>query len=544
MSNSANPYRKLDETIKVYRTLIAQTPNSANLHFLLAKALMDRGADNDAVVSFRHSLSLDPKNAEALARLGHILVKQYHLHEGALSLRRSVELMPQNSRLFFYLFQALHKAGKLEEALAYLNHSAALNPNDLDVLTALLGTKLYSPGYSREQLFTDRRAMGARMEMPWPRKANIAKGADRAKRLRVGFVSGDLGSHPVGFFLEGVLDELRQRDQTDIVIYTTNEMRSDVTDRLRAAAHSWVTIATMPDDVLEKRIRTDKVDILIDLSGHTAFNRLTLFARKPAPIQVTWLGDCATTGLTAIDYIFCDAYGVQPGDEQFYVEKPWHLPNTRLCFTPPREPIGIEPLPALRNDHITFGCFNSLIKMNDTVVALWSRILQRVPASRLMLKSLSFLDANVCAEVKARFTAHGVAAERLEFTLGKERADYFADFNRVDIALDPFPFTGGTTSIDGLWMGIPVITLRGDTMGARQGEGILHNLDMSDWIAENEDAYVELAVVKSQEINDLARLRAELRGRLVTSPLCDAKLFAKNLDDAFRSMWEIHCAEI
>jgi protein O-GlcNAc transferase len=280
---------------------------------------------------------------------------------------------------------------------------------------------------------------------------------------------------------------------------------------------------------------------LVDLSGHTALNRLPVFARKPAPIQVTWLGDCATTGLTSIDYILCDNYGVHKGDERFYVETPWVLPNTRLCFTPPTEKVPVTELSALSTGSVTFGCFNNLIKMTDQVVVLWARILMCIPNSRLMLKSLSFYDPQICQRVVERFAIHGVAPDRLLLTLGKHREEYFADYNQVDIALDPFPFTGGTTSIDAIWMGVPVITLRGNTMGARQGEGILNNIGLPDWIAKDEDDYVALAVKKAADLAALSRLRSELRSKLELSPLCDAKSFAQNLEGAFVEMWKNFC---
>jgi predicted O-linked N-acetylglucosamine transferase (SPINDLY family) len=290
-------------------------------------------------------------------------------------------------------------------------------------------------------------------------------------------------------------------------------------------------------------VREDAIDILVDLSGHTGGNRLRLFARKPAPVQVTWLGYVATTGLQAMDYILCDRYLAPVNESDHFVEKPWYLPNTRLCFTPPQDEIVVGALPALTKGRVTFGCFNNLTKMNDAVVALWAQVLHAVPGSRLFLKSKQLNDPSLQRATLSRFAARGVAADRLALEGASSRAGYLAAYNRVDIALDPFPFTGGTTSVEGLWMGVPLITKRGDRFVAHQGESILHNVGLPEWIATDNDAYVAIAVARAADLSSLAALRVKLRSRLLASPLCDAPLFARNLEAAFRGMWQAYCSQ-
>jgi predicted O-linked N-acetylglucosamine transferase (SPINDLY family) len=306
---------------------------------------------------------------------------------------------------------------------------------------------------------------------------------------------------------------------------------------------AWKSLVGLSDDRAAHRVREDAIDILVDLSGHTAHNRLRLFARKPAPVQVTWLGYPATTGLQAMDYILCDRYVAPANESDHFVEKPWYLPNTYLCLTPPQDEIAVGALPALTKGRVTFGCFNNLTKMNDAVVALWAQVLHAVPGSRLFLKTNQLNDPSLQRATLSRFADRGIAADRLTLEGASSHADYLATYNRVDIALDPFPFTGGTTSVEGLWMGVPVITKRGDRFIAHQGESILHNVGLPDWIAADNEAYVAIAVARAADLSGLATLRAKLRSRLLASPLCDAPLFARNLEAAFRGMWQAYCSQ-
>jgi protein O-GlcNAc transferase len=281
---------------------------------------------------------------------------------------------------------------------------------------------------------------------------------------------------------------------------------------------------------------------LIDLSGHTGHNRLPLFARKPAPLQIGWLGYWATTALHAMNYVICDPYCISADDKAFFVEQLWALPDTRLCFTPPPQPVAINRLPALTAGHITLGCFNNLAKLNDTVIALWARALQRLGNARLLLKARQLHEPSIRAATAARFAAHGIGAEQLLLEGPSPRAEYFSAYNRIDIALDPFPFTGATTSIESLWMGVPFVTLRGDRMLARQGESILQNVAMPDWIAADADDYIEKLAVFAADLPALVDLRINLRARLLASPLCDAPRFAHNLELALREMWRQYCS--
>jgi predicted O-linked N-acetylglucosamine transferase (SPINDLY family) len=290
------------------------------------------------------------------------------------------------------------------------------------------------------------------------------------------------------------------------------------------------------DDALAARIRADGIDVLLDLTGHTAHHRLPLFARRAAPVQASWLGYCATTGVAAMDYFIGDPWITPPVAQAQFSERLLCLPETFLCFTPPTCDLPVGPLPALKKGFVSFGCFNSPAKLNDAVLALWARVLNAVPASRLLLKAMPYASPDIQRDVRQRLEQFGLSAGRLDFDAGSTRDAYLAAYNRVDIALDPFPYPGGTTSVEGLWMGVPVLTLAGEKALSRQGVSILQNIGLPEWIAADADDYLARAVRHASDLLALAALRAQLRARLLASPLCDAPRFAAHFEAALRSV--------
>ena len=285
----------------------------------------------------------------------------------------------------------------------------------------------------------------------------------------------------------------------------------------------------LSDQQIAQQIRDDRINVLFDLTGHTAFNRLLVFARRPAPIQITWIGYEGTTGLEAIDYILGDRYTIPEGAERFYREKVLRMPGGYVCYDPPAEAPEIGPMPAMRNGSIRFGSFNNLAKITPATVEAWSEVLRRVPGSRLMLKYRGLGDAWVCRRYLEMFAACGIASDRLELSPPGEYADYLAAYGQIDIALDPFPFGGGITTCDALWMGVPVISLPGETFASRHSMSHLANAGLTETIARDREDYLDLAASLAGDWPRLARLRAELRGRMAASPLCDKKRFAREL---------------
>ena len=356
-------------------------------------------------------------------------------------------------------------------------------------------------------------------------------------------MSGDLHTHAVCCFLDGVLAALvaKAAGRLQFIAYPTHAQADLTSERIKAYCHGWHSAMGLSDQGFAQRIHDDEIDILIDLSGHTAHNRLPVFAYKPAPLQVSWLGYFATTGVAAIDYLLADSWTLPPSEEAHFSEKIWRLPETRLCFTAPDVALDVAPLPALSKAYVTFGCFNNLTKMNDAVVALWARVLRAVPGSRLFLKATQLAEVAVRYDVLQRFSVHAIGAQRLILEGPDSRAAYLSAYHRVDIALDPFPFPDGTVSLECLWMGVHVLSLAGQCFLSRQGLGLLMNAGLADWIAVDENDYVERACRHACDVQALARLRGALREQVLASPLFDAPRFAAHFEAALRGMWTQWC---
>jgi protein O-GlcNAc transferase len=346
----------------------------------------------------------------------------------------------------------------------------------------------------------------------------------------------------VSSFLRRVLPALAD-GRLRLVAYATSVLRDDVTEELVGMVAAWRNAADLDDSALCAAIRADGIDILIDLSGHTRFNRLPAFAQRPAPVQVTWLGYSGTTGLQAIDYILGDRWVTPDAETAYLTETAWRLPDSYLCFAPPAAAVSIGPLPAGDDRPLTFGSFNNINKLSDVTLATWARVLAAVPGSRLLLKNGMLEDRALAEELRARFTSLGIAADRLLFKGRDPTAEaHLASYNLVDIALDPFPYNGTTTTVEALWMGVPVLGLRGDRFIAHVGESILATAGLADWVADDADDYVARAAAFAANRPGLADLRRDLRDRLLASPLCDAPRFGRHLEAALREMWKLWCA--
>ena len=503
---------RYEEGLAGFDRAIALRPNDAVAHFYKGVTLTMLNLNGLALDCYRHALTLQPDYADAHLSLGISLKAQGDIRSALVSVRRALALQP-------------------DYALAHNN---------------LLFIQNYLAEQPQDELLADARCFGEvaqRQARPYHSWSNEP---DAHRRLRVGLVSGDLGNHPVGYFLEGVLDALSTQagDHLEFHAYSQRIGEDQTSQRLRACCASWVSTVGLTDEMMARRIRDDGIDILIDLAGHSANNRLSVFAWKPAPVQVSWLGYFATTGVVAMDYFIADSWTLPPEQEPYFTEQVWRLPETRLCFTPPRDAVQVNDLPALSRDYVTFGCFNNLSKMNDAVVALWARVLQAVPGSRLFLKYAQLAEASVRQLTCERFAVHGIAPERLIFEDYQARINYLSAYHRVDIALDPFPFPGGTTTVEALWMGVPVLTLTGERFLARQGVGLLMNAGLPEWVARDADDYVARAVAHASDLPALAALRARLRAQVLASPIFDAPRFARHFEHALRQMWVKWCAQV
>jgi protein O-GlcNAc transferase len=534
---------KYEAALAAYREAIRLNPEFADAELAQGYVQDDLGQFENAAASFQRALAIRPDYAEAYSNLGTALRNLGRYDEAAANFRRALQIAPDSAITHCNLGITLKDIGQLDGALASCRRALEIDSDLLDALDTLLFTRNYLVDQSAAVMRTDAKHYGevvAQKARPYTTWHNTP---EPERCLRVGLVSGDLYGHPVGYFVESVLAALKVHvpGRLKFFAYASYFRFDEVSERIRTSCEDWHSAVGLSDERLARRIWEDSIDILIDLSGHTGYNRLPVFAWKPAPVQVTWLGYLATTGVKAVDYLIADGWTLPETEEGNFTETIWRMPESYLCFTPPDADIAVSPLPALANGYVTFGCFNNLTKVNDAVIALWARVLLAVPGSRLLLKARQLAEESIRRSVAERFGVHGVSADRLILAQVVHRRDYLAPYQQVDIALDPFPYPGITTSVEGLWMGVPLLTLAGDTFLSRQGIGLLMNSGLPEWIASDADDYVNKAIAHAGNLQALAALRKELRQRVLASPIFDASRFARHFEAALRGMWQQWC---
>lgn len=569
LGNTLRSMGHLQEAESCFRRSLVLEPDFVHARFLLGCTLSDLRRFAEAETCLRQVLELAPDFAEAHGSLGALLDSLHRLDEAETCLRKQLELRPDDVQALHNLGKVIFSLGRFEESEAYYRKALALKPDYVNAHSNL-GYVLSSLGRFQEAEASFRRALEldpdfieARSNLLFFLNYRNGSAADALldariygesvssrvtrrytewmcepapKRLRVGIVSGDLCQHVVSYFLENLLREV-DPERVELIAYPTWVNEDHVSQRLREHLAAWRPIVGLTDEEAAARIHADAVHLLLDLSGHTCHNRLPVFAYRPAPVQASWLGYFATTGVAEMDYLIADPWVLPESEESNFTETIWRLPETRLCFSPPNVDVPVGDLAAASDGCITFGCFNNLTKMNDGVIAVWSRVLLAVPNSRLFLKAKQLMDSSVRQNMIECFAIHGIAAGRLILEGPDLRADYLAAYHRVDIALDPFPYPGGTVTSEALWMGVPVLTLAGESFLSRQGVGLLMNVGLSEWVAADPDDYVARAVSHAGDLQGLAALRASLRDRFLASPICDAKRFARHFEQALEGMW-------
>jgi predicted O-linked N-acetylglucosamine transferase (SPINDLY family) len=529
-----------DEGIASFNRSIELDPQHVHGWHGLGGAL---GMQNDFVgaeAAFRKVLALSPGYYEARNNLGHALQRQGRLDEAVAAFREALSQAPDSAIIEYNLGVALQLSDHLEEALAHYRRALALKPDYVQAHSNILLTLNYLPGLSSEALLEEHRAFDAQQARRFmPAQPSWPNAKDPDRRLRIGYVSGDFHIHPVGNYLVGPLEQ-HDRAGFEVFCYSNSSGEDHVTARIAHATDHWRDIASMTDDYAAGLVRHDQIDILIDLSGHTDKNRPLLFAHKPAPVQVSWLGYPGTTGMSAIDYLVMDACTMPPG-ANWAVEAVVRLPHGRFCYSPPPYMPEIA-MPSARPDGaVVFGSFNNLGKIGPDVARLWARVLDAVPGSRLLLKWKELAQTSTYSRMADLFAAAGVGRDRLELRKGSLHDQMLAEYADVDIALDPFPFGGGLTSSEALWMGVPVVTLPLDRVASRQTLAFLHGIGLDDLAATSEDDYVRIAAALAADPARRAELRQTLRPRMAASPMNDPKAFAQALDAAYRRMWRRWC---
>jgi len=529
-----------EDALPVYREAIRLKPDLAALHRNLGEALRKLGQREDSIAALRTAIRLRPDYALAFNSLGIALVESSQFDEAIASFRHAIRFQPTYSEAYGNLAAALTSIGQINEGVALFQQAIAVDPDNDKAHSNFIQTLHYHPDYDRKAIRDELKRWNQRHAKPQNKFIQPhANDRTSTRRLRIGYVSGDFCNHVAG---QNLLPLLRNHDhgQVEVFCYSNLHRGDAITPRFRQCADHWRDVWRLTDAQLAEQIRSDRIDILVDLSVHSAGNRLKAFAQKAAPVQATFAGYPGSTGLDTVDYRLTDPYLDPPGSwDEFYSETSLRLPNSFWCYAPLFSDVPVNPLPAEARGFVTFGCLCNFLKVNPPMLGLWVEILQRVDRSRLMI---------LCPEGSHReglrkvFDNAGIANDRIELATPRVRQKYVQLFHEIDIELDTLPYNGHTTSLDSFWMGVPVVTLVGATVVGRAGLSQLTNLGLTELIALEPRKYIEISVQLAGDLPRLAELRRTLRNRMQASPLTDAVGFARGIEAAYRQMWNRWCA--
>jgi predicted O-linked N-acetylglucosamine transferase (SPINDLY family) len=529
---------RIAEARAVLRKALELRPNRPKVLNDLACIALDLGEATEAEALLRRALAADPALAEAVINLAQLLRDQGRLEEAEQLLRPVLARTPSNADARNVLANVLRVLGRLEEAEEHYRLAVAAKPDDAGVHSNLLFLLNYLPKRSAAEIYTEHLAFGKRFAAV--QIAPHGNAPDPGRRLRVGYVSADFRDHPVAFFLEPVL-ACHDRSKFEVYCYYNFGREDAFTQRLRALADVWRPVHSLTVAEFADQVRRDGIDILIDLGGHTGYNRLEAFAHRPAPVQATWLGYLNTTGLATMDARITDRYASPPGlFDDFHTEPMLRVPGCQWCYRPATDSPDVSPPPMLKSGDPTFGVFSNPAKLSEPILRLWASVLARLPRARLIVAGA--MMANVPEAFRRRFAACGLTPDRVTLLPAKRFNDYLAMHGEVDIVLDTQPYSGGTTTCHSLWMGVPVVTLAGETATSRGSASLLHAVGLKTLIAETPARYVEIAALLASDAKRLAQLRSGMRARMKKSPLMDEAGFTRNLEAAYRKLWRNWCA--
>jgi predicted O-linked N-acetylglucosamine transferase (SPINDLY family) len=532
---------RLGEAEALYRQILAVQPNHPEAWHQMGLVACAVGRLDLAVQWMGRAVLLQPNRPELHFALGNALARSGRIDEAEGAYRRALEIAPDRMEPLVNLANVLVLQGRLEEAVAAYRRAIDLRPQDAALLSCLIFLLPFCPATTGDAVHEEQAQWNRLFVWPirpeWKAHENsIAP----TRRLKIGYVSPDFCAHPVAFFLAPLL-EAHDHAQFEIYAYANVQKPDAVTERLRETADFWRDVRNISDAELAEIIRRDGIDILVDLTMHAADNRLLAFARKPAPVQVSWLAYPGSTGMEAIDYRLTDAQLEPAGQgEEGHGGQAVRLPDAWCCYGAIEEFPEVSALPAATNGFVTFGSLNQFAKIHGGQIRCWARILAAVPASRILI---------VCPEGEARrrtraiFAEHGIAEERVECVAPGPWSDYVRLLERIDLALDTYPCNGMTTTCHALWMGLPIISLAGSGAMSRSGRSLLPAVGFADLVTESEDDYVRVAIEWANDLPRAAEWRAALRPRMRASPLMDAPKFARQVEDAYRAMWRQWCAQ-
>jgi protein O-GlcNAc transferase len=517
---------------------VALRPDGAVYRNNLGQILERLGRYDEARRSYESALALDPDYAEALNNLGHVLERGDQLAAAESCYRQAIRLDPTYAAPHTNLGNILKNRGELDQAIAAYRRAIELRPDLSSLHSNLLLTLHYHAGISPADLAREHRAWAERHVAPLVELRRPHENDPQPdRRLRIGYVSPDFREHPVARFM---LPLLRGHDRARFEVFAYSDVTrpDEMTSLARAHVDQWRDVASLGDEPLAQTIRADRIDVLVDLAAHTGRNRLTMFARKPAPVQITYLAYCSTTGVDAIDYRLTDRYLDPPGAPDDYTERSLHLPHCYWCYSAPPLAGSAAPTTERRPGPATFGCLNNFAKVTDFTLDLWMRLLQRVPEARLLIYARGAAQRD---RVQRVLRGAGLPEARAAFVGHQPLAAYLETWRLIDVALDPYPYGGGTTTCDALWMGVPVVSLAGRTAVSRAGSTLLSNVGLERLVAHSEEQYVELAAGLIRAADGLAGMRRELRERIESSPVMDGGQFVRDVEAVFTAVWRAWC---
>lgn len=513
----------------------------------LGIVLQASGKLDEAITFYKKALKIDPRFIMANYNLGSAYKEKWQLQKAIQYYQKAIQLNHAFPEAYNNLGNIFQDQGKMDEAEVSYRHAIRLKPECTTYYDNLLLMMNYCQKFDANDIFREHLEFAKQVARPFNSSVLEYKNdLSPDRKLRIGYISPDFRIHSVAYFIEPVIAS-HNREHCEIFCYSDvdSNKEDEVSIRIKQSADKWKDITGMPDDKVAALVRADRIDILVDLAGHTAHNRLLVFARKPAPVQASWIGYPATTGLSAMNYKIVDSFTDPPGlTDQYYSEQLIRVPGCFLCYRPYMESPEIGTSPFLSNGYISFGSFNYYPKISSETFTVWSTILKRIPNSRLILKSRNFADVTTCQYALGIFAKNGINAERIELKpLTPSLKEHFGMYHQIDIALDTFPYNGTTTTFEALWMGVPVITLEGNYHASRVGMSILTNVGLQKYVANNTNEYVNLAITLSQDYHEITFLRKTLRERMLQSILLDSKRFVAHLEYSYRVMWR-NCSEI
>ena len=532
---------QLEAALASFRQVALLAPDNPVTHSNIAAALNDMGQRAAALESCRRAVKLGPKSTAAHVNLGTCLMEMGRLSEAVNSFETVVKLDPHQRRAYINISAALNRLGRIDQAIVHCRKALKINPDWDELHSNLLFYLTHSQDLDAAALFAEHLKYAEHFEAPlrafWPQHTNVR---DPERTLRIGFVSADLYNHPVANFITPILECLSQSRQVEIVAYANSFHDDHVSRHLHGLFAVWRQVEKLSHAELAQLVTSDAIDILIDLSGHTGFNRLPTFARKPAPLQVSWIGYPGTTGLQAMDYYLTDRYYSPPGklDNQF-TEKLVRLPAAAPFLPSPESP-PVSTAPSIEKGYVTYGSFNRAGKLNRATIARWSTLLRLVPSAKMVLAAMP--NKHTSDMVRAWFVREGIDAKRLTFHTQTNIRDYLALHATVDLCLDTYPYTSGTTGLHALWMGVPTLTMVGPTLPGYVTASILAHAGLTDFIAYSEDEFLRKGRKFAEDMSVLAGLRMHMRDRMTNSAIRQPTLIAKGLEVALRTMWRRWCA--